>query len=83
MNQVDVIQQICTIDPTNLQKTPILRSETIYKTMKRMAPTANNIIEKNIFAFFERDFKPIYTGNGICYTFNSLNSREIYSDEYE
>lgn len=28
-------------------------------------------------------FRPILTENGICFTFNSLNSRDIYSDLYE
>lgn len=28
-------------------------------------------------------FQPILTEEGVCFTFNALNSRDIYTDEYE
>lgn len=84
INELDVIQQLCTNAPINLKKTiTYSRSESIYKTMKRMNPPINNTIENALYAFLPRNFQPIFTERGICYTFNSLNSREILTDEYE
>lgn len=31
----------------------------------------------------EDDFKTIITEEGICFTFNALNSQDVYTDEYE
>lgn len=58
------------------------RSESIYQTIENIGPEQSIVI---LFATwigqFTR-FKPIFTSEGLCYTFNSLNSEEIYTNEY-
>lgn len=59
----------------------IPRTETVYESMKNIGPDQNSVV---IFATWlgqMKHFRPILTGEGLCYTFNAINSMEIYSDE--
>ena len=47
-----------------------------------MGPDVDSVI---LFASFKKTvvrFEPIFTPDGLCFTFNALNSRDIYTDEY-
>lgn len=46
-----------------------------------MAPDKRSFIQFPTFLGQLYSLSPQYTGEGLCYTFNSLDSDEIYSDE--
>lgn len=61
----------------------IPRSETIYETLQNLGIDRASVVVFATFIGQFAHFQPIYTGDGLCFTFNSINSMEIYSDEYE
>lgn len=84
LHRLDAILHVCNKEIGNLVDGLIIsRTESIHKTIEKMSPDVNSVV---LFATFTGQIvhiRPIYTGEGLCFTFNSLNSREIFSDEYE
>lgn len=85
MNQFDAFFQVCArrLEFNLPLKIALYRTESIYKTLKDLAPDMDLIIPSVRFNGIATLAWPIYTEEGLCYIFNSLNSNEIYSDEYE
>lgn len=84
INQFDAIQQMCAKNMINLVdglNIPI--TESIHETIRSVSPEERYIIQFATFNDQLASLQPIFTGEGLCYTFNSLNSREIFTDEYE
>lgn len=61
----------------------IPRTETIYQSLQDLGIDRAAVIAFSTFLGQLAIFQPIFTGEGLCFTFNSINSMEIYSDEYE
>ncbi|XP_055326379.1 uncharacterized protein LOC129580196 [Sitodiplosis mosellana] len=55
----------------------IPRTEIIYKTIEEMSP--NEVPEAHFFNW-SSVFEPYFTSEGVCHISNSLDSRDIYSD---
>lgn len=59
---------------------------TLFDIIKDIAPTYNDTMFyckwRNEDNFCDAFFRPILTEEGVCYTFNALNSRDIYKKEY-
>lgn len=49
-----------------------------------MSPNQSAVIHEAVWnkRMVGMDFKPIFTERGLCFTFNSMNSREIFTDEW-
>lgn len=67
----------------NVEGIEIPRTETVYETLRDLGVDRDSVIPFATFLGQIAHFQPIFTGDGLCFTFNSINSMEIYSDEYE
>lgn len=61
-------------------------NETIFDRIQELAPTLSDSLSYCSWKAQRVEctdlFKPILTEHGLCFTFNALNSHEIYTEEY-
>lgn len=53
----------------------------IYDELKEMAPTLEDTVPWSIFTGGTSEYVSIVTEEGLCFSFNALNSNDIYTDK--
>lgn len=82
MNQINAIIQTCSLFHIFNDYIVVPNGESIYESIKEITLNMNSTIQSAMWLYKVEStfFKPIYTAEGLCYTFNSINSQDIYTD---
>ncbi|XP_055308681.1 pickpocket protein 28-like, partial [Sitodiplosis mosellana] len=83
--QLNALAHICPLLPQRLKSKENFATESIYDTIKNLAPNLEYTIQscswKQKRINCSEFMSPILTSNGLCFQFNALNSRDIYTTE--
>lgn len=81
MNQLDAIIQTCLHYNPFSNDLVIPKNRSIYEVIKEIAPDKYSVIFSASRVGYQLNFQPIFTEEGLCFTYNSINSRDMYTDE--
>lgn len=89
MKNLEVLLQICDLQAftefhysgENMTNASIVR--TLYDMSIKIEDSMLDCKWRSKKTSCESLFRPILTEEGFCFTFNSLNSRDIYTEEYD
>lgn len=81
INRYEALLHVCFKEVMDMDGVEVPRTETIYETLQDLGVERTSVVAFATFLGQIAHFHPIFTGEGLCFTFNSINSMEIYSDE--
>lgn len=90
MVRLEALSQICNLIPELLdyeKRTDLdpFINETMYQTLAEMAPTMNDSFNQCWWQSKMENCSsligPVMTEEGLCYSFNALNSHDIYTEQ--
>lgn len=83
---MEILAHICRFyQPVHGHLKDFFLNESMYRTMRDMAPTCNETLYycswRNRARPCNELFQPVFTERGLCFAFNALNSHEVYTNE--
>ncbi|XP_031636172.1 pickpocket protein 28-like [Contarinia nasturtii] len=78
--RVNALAQVCPYLPGQIELDDDFANESMYNTLRDIAPNLEVFLCRWHFKDCIKNFKPMFTEKGLCFTFNALNSHEIYTD---
>lgn len=83
MAKLNVLAHICPRLPDLVTYSDKFANESIYDTIQEIVNIDESMFVCEWFyrAWCKKWLKPVLTEDGLCYSFNSLNSHDIYTDE--
>lgn len=85
--RLNAIAHICPLLPDQIEQKENFLDESVYDIIQDISPNFNQSVDMCDFrGHYDDDrcsefFLPILTEEGVCFTFNALNSHEIYTEE--
>lgn len=85
-SRTEALIHICQFQfPNDFTFGPKFVNESIYEVIKDIAPNLNDTLIECMWQYEYRHcsefFAPVLTEVGACFTFNALNTHEIYTDQ--
>lgn len=83
---MEALAHMCRINfPSDIHFGEKFTDDSIYDVIEDIAPTIDDIINKCEWQDervpCDQIFSPVWTAAGICYGFNTLNSRNIFTEK--
>lgn len=87
MTRLNALAHVCPLLPHLIEYKDNFTDESIYATIQDMAPNTRESFSpfcgwQRKFSKCSKLFTRVLTDDGLCLTFNALNSHEMYTNEY-